>query len=115
MLVQRKQHTVTREKKETELIARGRHDPCVVPRGISLFARSNLFITFNIYIYISRKDDNPSHHSDQDPPPTPPPPFFLMIYITLFIKWLATSPQRAEYVDMEIYRNSQNLKTVIPQ
>ena len=38
-----------------------------------------------------------------------------MIYITLFIKWLATSPQRAEYVDMEIYRNSQNLKTVIPQ
>ena len=52
MLVQRKQHTVTREKKETELIARGRHDPCVVPRGISLFARSNLFITFNIYIYI---------------------------------------------------------------
>ena len=64
-----------------------------------------------IYIYISRKDDNPSHHSDQDPPP----PLFLMIYITLFIKWLATSPQRAEYVDMEIYRNSQNLKTVIPQ
>ena len=41
MLVQRKQHTVTREKKETELIARGRHDPCVVPRGISLVDRSN--------------------------------------------------------------------------
>lgn len=51
MLVQRKQHTVTREKKETELIARGRHDPCVVPRGISLF---------------TRKDDDSSHHSDQD-------------------------------------------------
>ena len=112
MLVQRKQHTVTREKKETELIARGRHDPCVVLRGISLFARSNLFIIFNIYIYIyiSWKDDDPSHHSDQEPPP---PSLFLMIYITLFIKWLETSPQRAEYVDMEIYRNSQNLKTVI--
>lgn len=31
--LQKKQHTVTRDKKETELIARGRHDPCVVPRG----------------------------------------------------------------------------------
>ena len=31
--MQKKQHTVTREKQETELIARGRHDPCVVPRG----------------------------------------------------------------------------------
>lgn len=34
-LIQKKQHTVTREKKEVELIARGRHDPCVVPRGTS--------------------------------------------------------------------------------
>ncbi|RVW32135.1 Chorismate synthase 1, chloroplastic [Vitis vinifera] len=29
----KKQHTVTRDKQETELIARGRHDPCVVPRA----------------------------------------------------------------------------------
>lgn len=35
MLVQKKQHTVTRDKQETELIARGRHDPCVVPRGLA--------------------------------------------------------------------------------
>ena len=35
LVLQRKQHTVTRDKKETELIARGRHDPCVVPRGMS--------------------------------------------------------------------------------
>ncbi|CAI0442791.1 unnamed protein product [Linum tenue] len=33
LLVQKKQNTVTRDKHETELIARGRHDPCVVPRG----------------------------------------------------------------------------------
>lgn len=33
---QRKQNTVTRDKHETELIARGRHDPCVVPRGLFL-------------------------------------------------------------------------------
>ncbi|MBA0721401.1 hypothetical protein Golax_008947, partial [Gossypium laxum] len=30
--ISKKQHTVTREKKEIELLARGRHDPCVVPR-----------------------------------------------------------------------------------
>jgi len=34
--IARKQHTVTREKKETELIARGRHDPCVVPRAVPM-------------------------------------------------------------------------------
>ncbi|CAI9091063.1 OLC1v1025983C1 [Oldenlandia corymbosa var. corymbosa] len=32
--ISRKQNTVTRDKNETELIARGRHDPCVVPRGL---------------------------------------------------------------------------------
>ncbi|KAI4351394.1 hypothetical protein L6164_005763 [Bauhinia variegata] len=32
----KKQHTVTRDKKETELIARGRHDPCVVPRAVPM-------------------------------------------------------------------------------
>ncbi|XP_057979571.1 chorismate synthase, chloroplastic [Malania oleifera] len=32
----RRQHTVTRDKKETELIARGRHDPCVVPRAVPM-------------------------------------------------------------------------------
>ncbi|KAI9124485.1 hypothetical protein K1719_004407 [Acacia pycnantha] len=32
----KKQHTVTRDKKETDLIARGRHDPCVVPRAVPM-------------------------------------------------------------------------------
>lgn len=32
----KKQHTVTRSKEETELIARGRHDPCVVPRAVPM-------------------------------------------------------------------------------
>nr|KJB73592.1 hypothetical protein B456_011G240200 [Gossypium raimondii] len=31
-----KQHTVTREKEEIELLARGRHDPCVVPRAVPM-------------------------------------------------------------------------------
>jgi len=32
----KKQNTVTRDKKETEMIARGRHDPCVVPRAVPM-------------------------------------------------------------------------------
>ncbi|MCA0777110.1 chorismate synthase, partial [Vibrio vulnificus] len=32
----RKQNTVTRDKQETEMIARGRHDPCVVPRAVPM-------------------------------------------------------------------------------
>ncbi|XP_058101793.1 chorismate synthase, chloroplastic-like [Magnolia sinica] len=34
--IARKQHTVTRDRHETELIARGRHDPCVVPRAVPM-------------------------------------------------------------------------------
>ncbi|KAK2971658.1 hypothetical protein RJ640_010899 [Escallonia rubra] len=32
----RKQNTVTRDRKEIELTARGRHDPCVVPRAVPM-------------------------------------------------------------------------------
>ncbi|XP_054807711.1 chorismate synthase, chloroplastic-like [Prosopis cineraria] len=31
--IRKKQHTVTRDRKETELIVRGQHEPCVVPRA----------------------------------------------------------------------------------
>lgn len=31
--LQKKQNTVSREHQDVELLARGRHDPCVVPRG----------------------------------------------------------------------------------
>nr|ATD12180.1 chorismate synthase [Strobilanthes cusia] len=34
--ITRKQNTVTRDKHDTELIARGRHDPCVVPRAVPM-------------------------------------------------------------------------------
>ena len=30
---------MTRDRQEIELIARGRHDPCVVPRGLHLFPK----------------------------------------------------------------------------
>ena len=48
LVLQRKQHTVTRDKKDIELIARGRHDPCVVPRGMSSDSRM-IFQIFEIY------------------------------------------------------------------
>ncbi|KAI7739620.1 hypothetical protein M8C21_003643 [Ambrosia artemisiifolia] len=38
--ISRKQNTVTRDKKETELTARGRHDPCVVPRAVPMVEAS---------------------------------------------------------------------------
>jgi chorismate synthase len=38
--VQTKQRTVTREGEDTELRAKGRHDPCVVPRGKPWFKAS---------------------------------------------------------------------------
>ncbi|GAB4839313.1 Omega-ctenitoxin-Cs1a [Ancistrocladus abbreviatus] len=34
--ISRKQNTVTRSKEEIELLARGRHDPCVVPRAVPM-------------------------------------------------------------------------------
>ncbi|CAH9116116.1 unnamed protein product [Cuscuta europaea] len=34
--ISRRQNTVTRDGHETELIARGRHDPCVVPRAVPM-------------------------------------------------------------------------------
>ncbi|XP_058108037.1 chorismate synthase 1, chloroplastic-like isoform X4 [Magnolia sinica] len=34
--IARKQHTVTRDRHKTELIARGRYDPCVVPRAVPM-------------------------------------------------------------------------------
>lgn len=34
--ITQKQKTVTRDKQETELRARGRHDPCVVPRAVPM-------------------------------------------------------------------------------
>jgi len=32
----KKQRTVTKSKKATELAARGRHDPCVLPRAVPM-------------------------------------------------------------------------------
>ncbi|KZV37371.1 chorismate synthase 2, chloroplastic-like [Dorcoceras hygrometricum] len=34
--ISRRQNTVSRDKQEMELIARGRHDPCVVPRAVPM-------------------------------------------------------------------------------
>ncbi|KAI9124451.1 hypothetical protein K1719_004373 [Acacia pycnantha] len=34
--IRKKQHTVTRDKKETDLVVRGQHEPCVVPRAVPI-------------------------------------------------------------------------------
>ena len=34
--ISKSQHTVTRAGEETELAARGRHDPCVLPRAVPM-------------------------------------------------------------------------------
>ncbi|KAG8366759.1 hypothetical protein BUALT_Bualt16G0001100 [Buddleja alternifolia] len=36
LMLEMRQKTVTRAKRDTELIARGRHDPCVVPRAVPM-------------------------------------------------------------------------------
>lgn len=60
---------MTRDKKDTELIARGRHDPCVVPRGKPnqiivlpwVFFRSCSLILFSHVLEVSYKEiNNPS-------------------------------------------------------
>jgi chorismate synthase len=34
--ISRKQRTVSRDGEEVDLVARGRHDPCVVPRAVPM-------------------------------------------------------------------------------
>ncbi|KAA8539328.1 hypothetical protein F0562_026020 [Nyssa sinensis] len=60
----KKQHTVTRDKQETELIARGRHDPCVVPRG--LYLNKLLFLVH--LLILSQFDYYPSFSIVSFPP-----------------------------------------------
>lgn len=54
--MQKKQNTVTRDKKEVELIARGRHDPCVVPRGTSLIFKYSSIRPLEVWPLLARND-----------------------------------------------------------
>ena len=50
------QETVTREGEETTLLARGRHDPCVVPRAVSVVEAMAALVVLDHYMLARAKD-----------------------------------------------------------
>ncbi|XP_077225623.1 chorismate synthase, chloroplastic-like [Tasmannia lanceolata] len=64
----RKQNTVTRDKHETDLIARGRHDPCVVPRAVPMVeAMVALVIVDQLMLHYSQCELFPINPALQEP------------------------------------------------
>ncbi|KAK1266866.1 hypothetical protein QJS04_geneDACA015358 [Acorus gramineus] len=53
----KKQNTVTRDRHETELIARGRHDPCVVPRAVPMVeAMAALVLVDQMMVHVGQNE-----------------------------------------------------------
>ena len=48
--IMKKQQTVTLDKKETELEASGRHDPCVLPRAVPIFDAMAALVVMDHYL-----------------------------------------------------------------
>jgi chorismate synthase len=48
--IMKKQHTVTLDKKETELEASGRHDPCVLPRAVPIVDAMAALVIMDHYL-----------------------------------------------------------------
>jgi len=70
----KKQHTVTRDREETELIARGRHDPCVVPRAVPMAeAMAALVLVNQLMAHKGQNELLPVTSILQEPIPTPAP------------------------------------------
>lgn len=70
--IAKKQHTVTRDKHETELIARGRHDPCVVPRAVPMVeAMVRLVILDQLMLQYAQCELLPINPSLQEPVESP--------------------------------------------
>ncbi|XP_077252926.1 chorismate synthase, chloroplastic-like [Tasmannia lanceolata] len=64
----KKQNTVTRDKHETDLIARGRHDPCVVPRAVPMVeAMVALVIVDQLMLHYAQCELFPINPSLQEP------------------------------------------------
>ena len=49
------QRTVTQEKKEVELEAHGRHDPCVVPRAVPVVEAMTAIVVLDMLLEASSK------------------------------------------------------------
>ncbi|XP_078434559.1 chorismate synthase, putative / 5-enolpyruvylshikimate-3-phosphate phospholyase isoform X2 [Wolffia australiana] len=70
--ISRKQNTVTRDGQETKLIARGRHDPCVVPRAVPMVeSMVALVIVDQLMAHMAQCEMFPINPSLQEP--TSPP------------------------------------------
>ncbi|XP_021767566.1 chorismate synthase 1, chloroplastic-like isoform X1 [Chenopodium quinoa] len=66
--ITKKQHTVTRNKEDTELIARGRHDPCVVPRAVPMVeAMVALVLVDQLMAQYAQCELFPINHALQEP------------------------------------------------
>jgi chorismate synthase len=50
------QETVTREGEETTLLAKGRHDPCVVPRAVPVVEAMAALVVLDHYMLSRAKD-----------------------------------------------------------
>lgn len=48
--IKKKQQTVTKDKKETELVAVGRHDPCVLPRAVPIVDAMAAIVIMDHYL-----------------------------------------------------------------
>ena len=58
--IARRQNTVSRAGEAVELVARGRHDPCVVPRAVPMVEAMAALVLADQLLQV--------------PPPPPPPP-----------------------------------------
>ncbi|XP_068652607.1 chorismate synthase, chloroplastic [Aristolochia californica] len=66
--ITKKQNTVTRDRQETELIARGRHDPCVVPRAVPMVeAMVSLVLMDQLMLQYAQCELFPINQSLQEP------------------------------------------------
>lgn len=67
----KKQKTVTRDRHDTELIARGRHDPCVVPRAVPMVeAMVALVMIDQLMAHLAQCQMFPMNDCLQDPVPS---------------------------------------------
>ncbi|CAA6660058.1 unnamed protein product [Spirodela intermedia] len=66
--ISKKQNTVTRDGNETQLIARGRHDPCVVPRAVPMVeAMVALVVVDQLMAHMAQCEMFPINSSLQEP------------------------------------------------
>ncbi|XP_031483266.1 chorismate synthase 2, chloroplastic [Nymphaea colorata] len=66
--IAKKQNTVTRDKHETELLARGRHDPCVVPRAVPMVeAMAALVVVDQLMLHYAQCELLPINPDLQEP------------------------------------------------